>query len=387
MKGGRMDFRLTEEQQMIRDMTRKFTDDVVVPQAEELEKTGRYPYDIMSQMADLGMMGIPFPEEYGGSGGDWTGMHLCIEELSRGDVTLGGLLDVTTSVVAQELYEFGTEEQKRKWLIPMAQGTEIGAFGLTEPGAGSDAAATKTTAVLDGDEWIINGTKQFITNIGLDNASIVIVTAVTKVPGEEKRGMINTFIVPKGAPGFRLGKKYDKMAWQQSATHECIFEDCRIPKSNFLGREGRGFAQHLAVLQTGRISIAAMSVGLAQACFEESLKYAKERVQFGKPIYTFEGVSFKIADMAMNIELARNMYLKAAWLKDNNMSHVLEAAYAKLFASEMCEKVASDAFQIHGGYGFMNEYPVSRYYKACKILQIVEGTSEVQRLVISRNLL
>ncbi|MBN2515895.1 MAG: acyl-CoA dehydrogenase family protein [Deltaproteobacteria bacterium] len=381
-----MDFSFTEEQQMIRDMSRKFADDVVMPRAEELEKTGEYPYDILAQMADLGMMGIPFPENYGGSGGDWTGMHLCIEELSRGDATLGALLDVTTSVVAQELYEFGTEEQKQKWLIPMAQGKEIGAFGLTEPGAGSDAGATKTTAQLNGDEWVINGTKQFITNIGLDTASIVIITARTKSTEERKRDQINTYIVPKGTQGFTLGKRYDKMSWQHSATHECIFEDCRIPRGYFLGKEGRGFAQHLAVLQTGRISIAAMSVGLAQACFEASLKYAKERVQFGQPIYNFQGVSFKIADMAMNIELARNMYLKACWLKDNNMPHVLEAAYAKLFASEMCEKVASDAYQIHGGYGFMNEYAVSRYYKGCKILQIVEGTSEVQRMVISRNL-
>jgi alkylation response protein AidB-like acyl-CoA dehydrogenase len=382
-----MDFRLTEEQKMIRDMTRKFVDDVVEPLAEEMENTGEYPYDIIDQMADQGMMGIHFPEKYGGSGGDWVGMHLCIEELSRGDATLGALLDVTTSVVAQELYEFGTEEQKQKWLIPMAQGKEIGAFGLTEPGAGSDAGSTKTTAVLDGDEWVINGTKQFITNIGLKNASIVIITAVTARADDKKKGnIIDTFIVPKGTPGFTLSKKYDKMGWQHSATHECVFEDCRIPKSYLLGEEGKGFAQHLAVLQTGRISIGAVSVGLAQACFEASLRYAKERVQFGKPIYSFQGVSFKIADMAMNIELARNMVLKAAWMKDNDMPHTLEAAYAKLFASEMCEKVASDAYQVHGGYGFMNEYAVSRYYKACKILQIVEGTSEVQRMVISRNL-
>lgn len=332
-------------------MSRKFADEVIMPRAEELEKTGEYPYDIIAQMADLGMMGIPFPEEYGGSGGDWTGMHLCIEEISRGDATLGALLDVTTSVVGQELFEFGTEKQKQKWLIPMAQGKEIGAFGLTEPGAGSDAGATKTTAELDGNEWVINGTKQFITNIGLDNGSLVIITARTKATEEGKKDVINTFIVPKGTPGFTLGKKYDKMSWQHSATHECIFEDCRVPEGNFLGEPGKGFAYHLAVLQTGRISIAAISVGLAQACFEASLKYAQERVQFRQPIYNFQAVSFKIADMAMNIELARNMYLKACWLKDNNMSHVLEAAYAKLFASEMCEKIASDAYQIHGGYG------------------------------------
>lgn len=379
-----MDFRFSEEQQMIRDMARKFADEVIAPRAEHLEAAGAYPYDIMGRMAALGMMGIPFPPEYGGSGGDWVGMHLCIEEVSRGDVTLGGLLDVTTCVVGQELFVFGTEEQKRRWLVPMAQGRQIGAFGLTEPGAGSDAGATQTTAVLDGKHWVVNGTKQFITNIGLDTASVVIITARTK-DGTGKDA-INAFVVPKGTAGFTLGRKYDKMGWTHSATHECIFEDCRIPRDYFLGKEGKGFAQHLAVLETGRISIAAMSVGLARACCEASLKYARERVQFGKPIFNFQAVSFKIADMAMHIELARNMYLKAAWLKDNGLPHTLEAAYAKLFASEMAERCASDAFQIHGGYGFMNEYAVSRYYKTCKILQIVEGTSEIQRLVISRNL-
>jgi len=379
-----MDFRLSEEQQMIRDMARKFADEIVAPRAEEMEATGEYPYDVMERMASLGMMGIPFPPECGGSGGDWVGFHLCIEEISRADVTLGGLLDVTTSVVGQELFVFGSEVQQKKWLVPMARGIEIGAFGLTEPGAGSDAAATRTTAVLEGDAWVINGTKQFITNIGLDHASIVIITARTK--DGSGREAINTFIVPKGTPGFTLGKKYDKMGWRHSSTHECIFEDCRIPRDHFLGKEGKGFAQHLAVLETGRISIAAMSVGLARACFDVSLKYAKERVQFGKPIFSFQAISFKLADMAMHIELARNMYLKAAWLKDNNLPHTLEAAYAKLFASEMAERCASDAFQIHGGYGFMNEYAVSRYFKTSKILQIVEGTSEIQRLVISRNL-
>lgn len=379
-----MDFRLSEEQQMTRDVARKFADEVIAPRAEEMEATGEYPYDIMDRMAALGMMGIPFPPEYGGSGGDWVGMHLCIEEVSKADVTLGGLLDVTTSVVGQELFVFGTEAQKKKWLVPMARGREIGAFGLTEPGAGSDAAATKTTAVVEGGSWVINGTKQFITNIGLDNASLVIITAKTR--DGSGRDSINTFIVPKGTAGFALGKKYDKMGWRHSATHECIFEDCRIPRDHFLGKEGKGFAQHLAVLETGRISIAAMSVGLARACFDASLKYAKERVQFGKPIFSFQSISFKLADMAMHIELARNMYLKAAWLKDNNLPHTLEAAYAKLFASEMAERCASDAFQIHGGYGFMNEYAVSRYFKTSKILQIVEGTSEIQRLVISRNL-
>lgn len=379
-----MDFCLNNEQQMIKKMCREFAEDVIVPRAEEIDRTGEYPYDIMQQMADLGMMGIAFPEEYGGSGGDWVSMHLCIEEISRADATLGALLDVTC-VVAQELYVFGSEEQKRKWLIPLVKGLQVGSFGLTEPDAGSDSGATRTTVVLDGNEWVLNGTKQFITNIGLDNASIIITTARCKRQ-EDGRDSINTFIVPKGTPGFVVGKKYDKLGWMSSATNEVIFEDCRIPRDYLLGNEGKGLSQHLAVLETGRISIGAVSVGLAQACFEASLRYAKERRQFGKPIYDFQAISFKIANMAMQIELARNMYLKAAWLKDKNLPHTLEASYAKLFASEMVEKVASDALQIHGGYGYMTEYPVSRYYKGAKLLQIVEGTSEIQRLVISRNL-
>lgn len=380
-----LDFSLKEEHQLLKNMCRQFADEVIAPGAEEREKTGVYPYDVMAKMAGLGMMGIPFPEKYGGGGGDWVGMHICIEEVSRGDATLGALLDVTTSVVAQELYLFGTEEQKQKWLVPIAKGEKIGAFGLTEPDAGSDAGATRTTAVREKDGWVINGRKQFITNIGLDNASLIIIAAMT---GQDQSGrrIINTFIVPKGTPGFIVGKRYDKMAWNASATNEVIFEDCRIPYNYLLGEEGRGFAQHLAVLETGRISIGAVATGLAQACFEAALRYAQERVQFGQPIAKFQAIQFKLADMAMMIELARMMYLRAAWLKDNNREHRLEAAYAKLFASEMAEKVASDALQIHGGYGYMNEYPVSRYYKGAKLLQIVEGTSEVQRMIIARQL-
>lgn len=379
-----MDFSLTDEQQMIRKMCRELADEYIAPQVEEAERTGEYPYDIIARMGELGLMGIPFPEEYGGSGGDWVGMHLCIEEISRVDATLGALLDVTTSVVAQELYIFGNEEQKRRWLVPMARGMAIGAFGLTEPGAGSDAGATSTTALLDGDQWVLNGTKQFITNIGLENASIIITTA--KCKGQGGKDIINTFIVPKETAGFTVGKKYDKIGWMTSATNEVSFEDCRVPRDYLLGGEAKGLAQHLAVLDTGRISIGAVSVGLAQACYEAALRYARERRQFGRPIYDFQAVSFKIADMAMHIELARNMYLKAAWLKDKGLPYTLEAAYAKLFASEMAEKVASDALQIHGGYGYMKEYPVSRYYNGAKLLQIVEGTSEIQRLVITRHI-
>lgn len=380
-----MDFDLKEEHGMIRDMCRDFSREVIAPRAEEIERSGEYAYDIIAQMAELGMMGIPIEEEYGGSGGDWVGMHLCIEEVSRGDVTFGALLDVTTSVVAQELDVFGTEEQKKKWLIPIARGEKIGAFGLTEPDAGSDAGAVRTSARAETGEWVINGSKQFITNIGLDNAILIVITAVTK-KAKKGRGRISTFIVPKDSPGFSLGKRYEKLGWHGSATHEVIFDDCRIPRDNLLGDPAKGFAQHLAVLQTGRISIAAMSVGVAQACLDESLRYAKERVQFGKPIGSFQAVQFKLADLSVAIELARNQYLKAAWLKDQGRKHTFEAATAKLFASEMAERAASDAVQIHGGYGYMAEYPVSRYYKAAKVLQIVEGTSEVMRIVLSREL-
>jgi alkylation response protein AidB-like acyl-CoA dehydrogenase len=297
---------------------------------------------------------------------------------------LGALLDVTTSVVGQEMDVFGTEEQKKKWLVPIARGIEIGAFALTEPDSGSDAGALRTKAVLEGDEWILNGTKQFVTNIGLDNASVVLVAAISG--RNEKGNIISTFIVPKSAPGFQLGKKYEKMTWRASATHEVILEDFRLPKKNLLGDPNRGFAQHLAVLETGRISIAAVSVGVAQACLDQSLRYAQERTQFGKPIFDFQTIQFKLADMAISIELARNQYLKAAWLKDRKRKHTFEATIAKVFASEMLEKVASDAVQIHGGYGYMVEYPVSRYYQGAKLLQIVEGTSEVQRMILGRML-
>ena len=379
-----MNFDLTKEQKMIRAEVRNFAKKEIAPRAEELEHSGEFAYDIYAKMAELGLMGIPIPEAYGGMGSDWVGLHLAIEELSKADITFGAMIDVTTSVVAQELNVFGTEAQKQKWLVPIANGEKFGAFGLTEPDAGSDAAALRTTAELRGDEWVLNGTKQFITNIGLDNASIVLIAAT--VSGPDRGEIISTFIVPKDSPGFKLGKEYRKMAWHASATHEVILSDCRIPKDYLLGDPDRGFAQHLAVLETGRISIAAMAVGVAQACLAESLKYARGRQQFGQPIFNFQAIQFKLADMAVAIELARNQYLKAAWLKDQGREHAFEASAAKLYASEMVEKVASDAVQIHGGYGYMEEYPVSRYYKSVKLLQIVEGTSEVQRMVIARKL-
>jgi alkylation response protein AidB-like acyl-CoA dehydrogenase len=373
-----MNFDLTNEQKMIRDVTRDFADRVIAPRSEEMERTGAFPYDIMAKMGELGMMGIPFPEAYGGSGGDWVSLHLCIEELSRGDGTFGALLDVTTSVAGQELNVFGTEEQKRKWLVPIAKGEKVGAFALTEPDCGSDAAALKTSAVLRNGEWNLNGTKTFISFIALDNASVALVAARTN------EDMISAFIVPKGSPGLEVGEKMDKMAMHAAYTSEVYFEDCRIPEANLLGDSTRGFAQHLAVLETGRISIAAVAVGLAQACLDQALRYSKKRIAFGQPIFHFEAIQFKLADMAVAIELARNQYLKAAWLKDQGRNHTFEASVAKVFASEMAEKVASDALHIHGGYGYMSEYPVSRYYKGAKLLQIVEGTSEVQRMVLGR---
>ena len=377
-----MNFDFTTEQEMIRREVRRFAQKEIAPIAEEIDRTGAYPYDIIKKMGELGFMGIPFPEAYGGTGGDWVSMHLCIEEISRVDGALGGLLDVTTSVVAQEIAVFGTEKQKQQWLIPLAQGKEIGAFGLTEPNSGSDAGALQATAELKNGEWVLNGTKQFITNIGLENASMIIVAA--RVKEGERGDTISTFIVPKNSPGFTLGERYRKMAWNSSATHEVILSDCRVPKENLLGDPKRGFAQHLAVLETGRISIAAIAVGVAQACLNEALKYAQERKQFGRPIFDFQAIQFKLADMAVSIELARNQYLKAAWLKDQGRPYDFEASAAKLFASEIAEKVASDALEIHGGNGLMEEYPISRYYKGVKILQIVEGTSEIQRLIIGR---
>ena len=373
-----MNFDLTNEQKMIRDMAREFADKVIAPRAEEMEKTGEFPYDILAKMGELGMTGIPFPEEFGGSGGDWVSMHLCIEELSRGDATFGALLDVTTSVAGQELNVFGTPAQKKKWLVPIAKGEKVGTFALTEPDCGSDAAALKTTAILKDGEWVINGTKMFISFVGLENASVVLVAA------RVSKDTISTFIVPKDAPGLEVGENLDKMALHAVVTNEVFLEDCRIPEENLLGDPNRGFAQHLAVLETGRISIAAVAVGVAQACLDQALRYSKKRSAFGQPIFNFEAIQFKLADMAVAIELARNQYLKAAWLKDQGRNHTFEATVAKLFASEMAEKVASDAVQIHGGYGYMHEYPVSRYYKGAKLLQIVEGTSEVLRMLLGR---
>ncbi len=381
-----MNFDLSDEHKMIREMSRHFANEVISPRAEEMERTGEYPYDIIDKMAQLGIMGIPFPKKYGGSSGDWVGMHICIEELSRGDATFGALLDVTISVTGQEIYVFGTEDQKKKWLVPIAQGTKIGAFGLTEPDAGSDAAGIKTTAVLKGEEWVINGSKQFITNIGMDNASIVIITAKTQRDLDGKT-VISTIVVPKDAPDFKVGQKYEKMAMHAGATHELFFDDCRVPRDFLLGNINRGFAQHLAVLETGRISIAAMSTGIAQACYDEAITFYRQRSHSPRSFLESQRVPFKLADIAMRIELSRNMYLKAAWLKDQGERHRLEAHFAKLYASETATKIATEVLKIFSPFGYLDEYPISRYFRQAKLFEIVEGTSEMQRLVIARELM
>ena len=381
-----MDFDLTDKQKMIRDMCRKFTREVIAPRAEEFERTGEHHYEIIEQMADLGIMGFPFPVEYGGSGGDWVGMHLCIEELSRGDILFGAILDVTTSIVGQELFAFGTEEQKQRWLIPIAQGKELGAYGLTEPDAGSDAGGTRTTAALEGEEWVINGTKQFITNTGLDNSSIVIITAKTQRESDGKE-IICTIIVPEGTPGFQVGQKYEKLAMRAGATHELIFNNCRVPRDYLLGDIKRGFAQHLTVLETGRISVAAVATGLAQACFDEAIAFTRRKFQVDKYLSSSQRIPFKLADIAMSIELSRTMYLKAAWLKDKGRKHRLEAQFAKLYGSETATEIAAEVLKIFSPYGYLDEYPISRYFKQAKLWEIVEGTSEMQRLIIARDLL
>lgn len=378
-----MDFNFTDEQKMIQDMSRNFAEKEIMPRAKELDEKAEFPYDIAEKMAELGMMGIPYPEEWGGSGGDWLSLHLCIEEISRGDVSLGVLLDVTTTGLTQMIHAFGTGEQKKKWLRPLVEGKEFGCFGQTEPNVGSDAGATETRAVLDGGEWVINGSKMFITNAGLKNMSIMIATARTGTR-PDGRPAINSIVIPNGTPGLIIGKKLDKLGWRASDTREVTLEDCRVPKENLLGDPDHGLRYHLSILQAGRISVGAISVGLARACFDAALKYAQEREQFGKPICKHQRIQDKLANMAMGIRLSQLMIYEAAWKKDQGLDYSLEAAYAKLYASEHAKYCADQAVQIHGGYGFLNEYDVSRYWREVKINEIGEGTSEIQRMNIAK---
>jgi len=381
-----MNFNLSTEQVMVRDLCRNLAKNEIMPIAEELDKTGQFPYEVWKKMAGLGICGIPFPEECGGGGLDWLSMIVAIEEISRGDASLGNSLLDSITLPMNLLCTFGTEEQKKKWLFPLATGEKIGAFGLTESQAGSDTSAIQTKAVLEEDEWVINGTKQFITNAGLKHNSLVIIAAVTG-EGERGRKKISNFIIPTGLGGYNFGQRYKKMGYRSSETRELIFDDCRIPKENILGNPDKGIAQFLMALQTSRIGFAAHSVGLAQAILDVSLAYAKEREQFGRNIGKFQAIRFKLADMLMEIELARLMVYKAAWQKDQGENYFATSTYAKIFASETAKRCADRGVQIHGGYGLMDEYPISRYWREVKFEEILEGTSEIQRLNIARKVL
>lgn len=377
-----MDFDLSEEQKAIQDLCREFARNEVAPRAEAMDRNEEFPYDLVRKMAELGLMGLPFPEKYGGSGADTVSYALAVMELARVDASTAITLAAHVSLGATPLFLFGTEEQKQTYLVPLAQGRMLWGFGLTEPGAGSDAGATKTRAVLKDGTWIINGTKAFITNSGTDITGGTTITAVT---GEhDGRPEISNIVVPQDTPGFTRSKKYRKMGWRASDTRELSFADATVPEGNLLGERGKGLQQFLKVLDGGRISVAALSVGLATGAYDEAKKYALERHQFGRPIARFQAVSFKLADMLTEIEHGRLMVLKAAWEKDAGRDFALSASLAKLYSGEMSRRVVNEAVQIHGGYGFMEEYPVSRFYRDQKINEIGEGTNEVQRMVIAR---
>ena len=367
---------------MIRDTVRDFAQGVIAPKAAEIDKTGEFPADIFAQMADLGLMGLPIAEEYGGAGADYASYCLALEEITRACGSTGLGYEAHISLGCMPIYLFGSEEQKNTYLPRLCSGESMGSFGLTEPEAGSDAGGTQTTARLEGGQWVINGSKIYITNASY--AKFVTITAVTD-KGTGTRG-ISDIIVPTDTPGFKVTASFEKMGLHGSNTTELYFDDVRVPEDNLVGKRGEGFKQFLVVLDGGRIAIGAMGVGIAQACLDASLKYAKERVQFGQPIGKFQAIQFKLADMAMNVELARNMYLKAAWLKDTGQPYSQEANYAKLFGSEIATKAALEAIQIHGGYGYIKEFPVERYLRDAKLLEIGEGTSEIIRLVIARGL-
>jgi len=378
-----MDFELTEEQEMIRRMVRDFAEKEIVPIAGEMDEKGEFPWETIRKMAPLGFLGLPIPEEYGGAGVDNVSFAIAMEEIARASGSIAITLDAHVSLACEAILQFGSEEQKRKYLAPLARGEKLGAFALTEPEAGSDAAAIKTRAVLSGDEWVLNGQKVFITNGSI--ADVVVVAAVTD-PTKGHRGISN-FIVEKGTPGFRPGRDEEKMGLKGSVTSQLFFEDCRVPKENLLGKEGEGFKQFLIVLDAGRIAIGAMAVGLAQAALDASIAYAKERVQFGQPIAKFQAIQWMIADMATQLDAARLLVYRAAWLKDRGVRFTREAAMAKLFASEIAERACHAAIQIHGGYGYTKDYPLERYYRDARLCEIGEGTSEIQRLVIARQVL
>jgi butyryl-CoA dehydrogenase len=378
-----MDFNFTEEQKLVRDTARDFAENQVKPKAKELDETSRYPAEIITQMSELGFMGIAYPEKYGGAGMDYVSYAIVVEEISRACASTGVILSAHSSLACDPIYNYGTEEQKMKYLKPMASGKKIGCLGLTEPGAGSDAASLKTAAELKGNEWILNGTKLFITNGG--QAEVAVILAVTdKTKGSKG---ISAFIVEKDAPGFSVGKAEKKLGINASSTTELIFDNCRIPKENLLGELGAGFKIALSTLDGGRIGIASQAVGIARAALEESIKYSKERKQFNQAISEFQAIQWMLADMGTEIDAARLLTLRAAFLKDKGERYSKEAAMAKLYASEMAHRVTHKGIQIHGGYGYTKDYPMERFYRDSRITEIYEGTSEVQRLVIASNLL
>jgi short-chain 2-methylacyl-CoA dehydrogenase len=376
-----MDFTFTAEQEAFRKVVRDFAVSEIAPRAEEMDHTGEFPTDLVLKMGELGLFGIPFPEEFGGMGGDFTTLCIAIEELARIDSSMAITLEAGVGLGGMPIFLFGTEEQKQKWLPPLARGEKLAGFGLTEPDAGSDAGGTKTTAKLDGGEWVVNGSKAFITNAGTDITQHVTVTALT-APGE-----ISNIIIPAGTDGFTVGKKYSKVGWHASDTRELAFNDCRVPEENLLGNKGEGFKNFLIILDGGRVAIAALGVGLSQGCLDESIAYAKERKTFGKPIAEHQAIAFKLADMEMRTDTSRLAVYRAAWLHEQGLPFKKEAAIAKLYATEAAVTNAREATQIHGGNGFINEYPVARHWRDSKILEIGEGTSEVQRILIARHLL
>lgn len=375
-------FALTPEQEELRRVVRQFARDKVAPRAAEMNHKREFPTDLVLEMGQMGLFGLPFPEEYGGSGGDYLTLCLAIEEIGRVDQSLGITLEAGVSLGAMPIWKFGTEEQKRRWLPPLAAGKQLAGFALTEPGGGSDATALRTRAVQDGDEWVIDGSKHFITNAGTDISAFVTIAAVTSDAPRE----ITNFIVPTGTPGYTIGRGYRKVGWHASDTRDLAFNGARVPANHQLGDRGRGINNFLSILDEGRVAIAALATGSIQACVDECLRYAQEREAFGKPIGTHQAVAFKIADMEVQAELARHAYYHAAWLMLQGKPFTRAAAVAKLYATEAAVTAAREACQVFGGYGFMTEFLVGRLYQDAKILEIGEGTSEIQRIVIAREL-
>lgn len=379
-----MNFDLSDDHRLIRSTVRDFAQGEVAPVAEELDRTKAFPYDIVRQLGELGLMGVPFPEEYGGGGGDSLAYAIAVEELARVDSSVAITMCAHTSLGTQPIYVFGSEGQKREWLPLLCSGQKLGAFGLTEPEAGTDAGNTQTRARLEGGEWVIDGAKQFITNAGTDVSGSVVVTAVTG--GENGHKEISNILVPNGTPGYEQGEPYRKMGWNASDTRPLTFTDCRVPEENLVGPRGQGFKQFLHILDIGRIGVAAMGVGLAQGALDLSLAYARERKAFGQPIGKFQAIQTKLADMATELEAARLLTYKAAFEKDQKRNFSLTAAQAKLKTGRLAVRAAEEGVQIHGGYGYIEEYPICRFYRDAKILTIGEGTDEVQQMVIARAL-